>query len=589
MMTGRRLDIVVAKNAGFCMGVRRALKLTLEAANTPSCPRPIATVGPLIHNRQVLEVLETKGVSILDEKSAVEGGTAVVRAHGVSPSDHERLARMSRKLVDATCPHVRNVQKIADKYCREGYHCIIVGDAGHAEVEGVLAYTQGRGVVVSGMADIETLPPMEKVVIVAQTTQDEQFFARVTEKLRARYPDCRVFDTICRATHLRQVEAKRIAEQVELMIVVGGLHSANTRRLAQICEETGTPTMHVETDRELDMDRLLQCSRIGITAGASTPRWMIRRVIHRIRSEHDRRSRSPIHYLRLALAVPIRTNAFLGGGAAAMTYVSCRLMNVMPQNLWACMGMAFFFVLSQHLLNQYTKRDAMCLNEPDRGEFFQAHARALWTLGVACSIVALVLAFVLGWATFIIAAAGTLAGCLYCIPPERSSQKLLRAPALHRVPGSKEIFVGLAWAATTVLVPAIAAGALSRAFPGITVAMAFAFLLAFDRTLLTDLRDIEGDQLIGRETLALVLGDEGCKALLVACMALEAVVLVGGAVLGWTTPLGYLLLAPVAWAYACFVAFRQGKLPEAELGESIVDAKFYLCGLLAIAASLWPC
>jgi len=603
---GKKLDILLAENAGFCMGVRRALKLTLDAANDPSNPRPIATVGPLIHNRQVLEVLEQKGVNTLEEGAGGDtsfGGTAIIRAHGVSPQEHERLGRQAQRLVDATCPHVRKVQKIAEKYCTQGYHCIIVGDAGHAEVEGVLAYTQGRGIVVSRREDVANLPPdLQRVAVVAQTTQDEQLYAEIAEDLRRRYPGCEVFDTICQSTHRRQAEAKRIAEQVDVMVVVGGRHSANTRRLAEICAQTGTPTVHVETAEELDIDRLLECASIGITAGASTPNWMIRRVVHRIRSEHERRARSARYLLRHALVVPIRTNVFLGGAAAAMTFASCRLMNVNPPRLDRCMALAFFFILSQHLLNQYTKRDAMYLNEPERGEFFKANAGALKMLGLASAVLALVLSFLLGWLPFALIAAGTVGGVLYCLPSERGLWRLARPRGLHGLAGSKELFVGLAWAVTTALIPALAAGALpvghavsspaglvaggATKLAGVLVALVFTFLLAADRTLLTDLRDVEGDQLVGRETLAVVLGDAASKRLLAVVLALEALVLVAGELLGWTPPGGSLMLLAVAWSALWLVLFHKGRLPETELGEALVDSKFYLCGLLALAATV---
>jgi len=585
-MAEGKLDIVVAQNAGFCMGVRRALKLTLDAANDPAGPRPISTIGPLIHNAQVLEVLAQKGVTSLEEGGASPAGTGIIRAHGISPQDRLRLGERVQRLIDATCPHVRHVQKIAEKYCSESYHCIVVGDAGHAEVEGVLAHAQGRGIVVSRIEDVDNLPPLDKVVVVAQTTQDEQLYDKIAEKLRARYPDCKIFHTICRATHQRQAEAKRIAQQVDMMVVVGGRHSANTRRLAQICAETGTPTMLVETADELDLDPLLECRRIGVTAGASTPRWMIRRVVQAIRSEHERRRRSLSYLLRLVLAVPIRTNIFLGGGAAAMTYASCRLMGVEPPRLGLCMALAFFFILSQHLLNQYTKREAIHLNEPERGEFFRTHAGALRLLGIASCALALFLAYLLGWTPLALIAVGTLAGLVYCVQSVRDSWRLLKLRGLHRIPGSKELFVGLAWAVTTALVPMLAGRQLVARWHGLAVAIAFSFLLAADRTLLTDLRDVEGDELVGRETLAVVLGEAGCKRLLGVLLVLEALVLAGGEMLAWTTPTGYAMLLAVLWSALCLVLFHQRRLPETELGEALIDSRFYLCGLIALAATL---
>ena len=270
-MREQRLEVVLAQTAGFCMGVRRALKLTLDAANDPGSPKPIATVGPLIHNRQVLEVLADKGVAALPEGDLQGAGTAIVRAHGMALSDYERLSECSERVIDATCPHVQRVQKIARQYCSNGYHCVVVGDAGHAEVEAVLSCTGGRGFVVSRPEDVDLLPAMDKVVVVAQTTQNAETFARTVERIRRRQPDCLVFDTICRSTHRRQEEARELARQVDAMVVVGGVNSANTRRLAQICLEAGAPTFRVETDRQLDMERLLKCRPTQVEISVSQP------------------------------------------------------------------------------------------------------------------------------------------------------------------------------------------------------------------------------------------------------------------------------------------------------------------------------
>ncbi len=584
-MGRERLEIFLAPNAGFCMGVRRALKLTLEAANSHTSPRPIRTVGPLIHNRQVLDVLEGKGITALDDNPQSKAGTAIIRAHGISPAERQALGRRAERIMDATCPHVRNVQKIAEKYCAQGYHCIVVGDSGHAEVEGVLSHARGRGIVVGRPQDLDSLPPMDKLVVVAQTTQDAELFEEIARRIRARYPGCLVFDTICRATRQRQAEAERLARQVDAMVVVGASHSANTRRLAQICAATGTPTYHVETDDELELGRLLGCRRIGVTAGASTPRWMIRRVVSRIRSEHERRRRSASYLMRMVLAVPVRTNLFIGGGAAAMTYATGRLLNVANPRLSLCMTLAFCFIMSQHLLNQYGKREAMYLNEPDRGAFFRQNARTLAFLGVASGALALFLALLLGWLPLALMLAGTVGGALNSLPAGSRLLRWLPTRTAREIPGSKELFVGLAWSVTTALVPALAAGALPAEWRGAAVGTLFCFLVAFQRTLFTDLGDMEGDQILGRESLALILGERACKALMVALLAAEALALLVGSLSGWTAPVSHWLLIAVGYWAACYGQLHRGRLPEAELGEALIDAKFYLCGLLALASS----
>ncbi|GAH69219.1 unnamed protein product, partial [marine sediment metagenome] len=270
------------------------------------------TPGPLIHNRQVLQVLESRGILTTDQSDDATG-TAVIRAHGLSLQEHEELRRHCEELLDATCPHVRRVQEIVERYAAEGYLCVVVGDRGHAEVNALISYAGQAGRVISGPEEVESLPPADKVVVVAQTTQDQELFRRTIKQVRGRYGECLVFETICQSTGQRQAEVRELARKVEAMIVVGGFNSANTRRLAQISAATGAPTYYVETDAQLDIARILQYERVGLTAGASTPNWMIKKVIRRLADEHRKRTRSGLHLARLVLRGLVSVNLYAAG------------------------------------------------------------------------------------------------------------------------------------------------------------------------------------------------------------------------------------------------------------------------------------
>lgn len=584
-MSRNKFEIILARSAGFCMGVRRAVKLVMQAANDPTSPTPIKTVGPLIHNRQVVELLKSKGVGVLDRLAEEPLGTAVIRAHGISPEDDRHLRESSQKVIDATCPHVQKVQRIAEKYCEQGYDCVVVGDEGHAEVESVLSRVGEQGHVVSRPEDVDSLPPMEKLVLVAQTTQNLGTFEQVAEKIRRRYPGCKVFDTICRSTHLRQTEVKELAGKVDTMVVVGGLNSANTRRLAEISAATGTATQHVETEEDLDIAQLLASRRIGLTAGASTPNWMIRMVLRRIRAEQDRKC-SPVRYrLRGFLSALVHTNIFIGAGAAALTYANSHLMGV--PFLWRCSAVAFFFILGQHLLNQYVRREAIYLNDPDKAEFFKLNERPLLLLGLFSAGLAVFLSFFLGWLSLAAIGAGSVAGLLYRFRFSRRLGRRTGIASLEQLPGSKELFVALAWAVTTALVPALAAGSvlsMPAAVPAVASAAALSFLLAFKRTLFAGLRDVEGDQLVGRETIAMVAGQTTARRVLSALIVCQTVLLIlAGEVFGWVAAARPLLLVgPYEAGY--FALERFGKFGSTDLSEAAADATFYLCGLLVL---LW--
>jgi (E)-4-hydroxy-3-methyl-but-2-enyl pyrophosphate reductase len=276
------VKILVAKTAGFCWGVSRAIDLVMKAAEDDN--GPIYTDGALIHNPQVLKVLESSNVHVSSDIDGITEGTIAIRAHGITPDRRMELKDKGLKIVDATCPHVGGIQGVVKQHSIQGYSIIIVGERGHPEVKGLLGFTQGRGYLIDQDEDIEKLPelPADKVCIVAQSTQSRARLHEVTEKIRSIYPEALMFDTLCDVTADRQDEVLEMAKEVDLMIVVGGKNSGNTQRMAELSREAGVTTYHIETEDELTIDDLQGHEVIGLTAGASTPDWMITRVHQRI-------------------------------------------------------------------------------------------------------------------------------------------------------------------------------------------------------------------------------------------------------------------------------------------------------------------
>jgi len=270
------MKIIIAKTAGFCMGVRRAVDMVLEAPGNQ--PEPITTYGPLIHNPQVLDLLKEKGINSLDAIPAEGTGTTLIRAHGVPPEAQMGLEDAGFRVINATCPRVIRVQAIIRKHTEKGYASIIIGDSDHPEVIGLKGYASSQGHVVNNLAELAALPPFEKAIIVAQTTQNIEFYDTVKQWAGSERPHYKVYDTICDSTSKRQAEITQLASQVDAIIVVGGRNSGNTVRLAEIARQTGKPTYHIETEEELDIEALAGAETIGITAGASTPNWIIRKI-----------------------------------------------------------------------------------------------------------------------------------------------------------------------------------------------------------------------------------------------------------------------------------------------------------------------
>ncbi|MEZ0343894.1 MAG: 4-hydroxy-3-methylbut-2-enyl diphosphate reductase, partial [Caldimicrobium sp.] len=271
------MRIKIARKAGFCMGVRRAVNLVLKALN--SGHTPLYTYGPLIHNPQTLELLSQLGVKPLKRiDEDVPKGFCVIRAHGVPPAEKEALLNR-HQVIDGTCPRVLKVQALASKAVSSGKEVIIIGDKDHAEVKGILGYCGEKGYVVSSFQDIEKLPPLKSYVILSQTTQDQEVFDLLSEEILSRYPGGEVINTICNATEVRQEEVKRLCKECEAIVVIGGKFSANTKRLAQIAEAEGKKVFLIEKPEELPIEAVKKFNSVGITAGASTPNWLINEVI----------------------------------------------------------------------------------------------------------------------------------------------------------------------------------------------------------------------------------------------------------------------------------------------------------------------
>jgi 4-hydroxy-3-methylbut-2-enyl diphosphate reductase len=282
------MKIILAKTAGFCMGVDIALRKLDALLAEPSPLRPVFILGPIIHNPQVVQSYEQKGVQQVDDPRLLQPGqTAVLRAHGIPRNIEQDLQNKGVRLVDATCPKVKKAQLLIAKQSAQKRIMFLLGEADHPEVRGLLSYAENGALVLESEADLDTALQEDcgPCFLAAQTTQDQRLYDRIAATLRLhRGKDIPVLDTICAATMNRQAETRRIAKSVEAMVVVGGRSSGNTRRLAQVAEQSGIPCFHVESVEELPLDRLQGLQVLGVTAGASTPNTSIQSVVERLRS-----------------------------------------------------------------------------------------------------------------------------------------------------------------------------------------------------------------------------------------------------------------------------------------------------------------
>ncbi len=276
------MEIKLANSAGFCFGVKRAVDLVYdEVAKNEG---KIYTYGPIIHNEEVVNELTEKGVTVIPEDadlSCYEPGTVIIRSHGVSRSVKTDLEEAGFSIVDATCPFVLKIHRYVDKYSKEGYRIIVVGNEHHPEVQGIIGWINGdKYLVVSKPEDLEQLQDLsdEKLCIVSQTTFNYNKFQDFVEIIKRKGYDIIVLNTICNATEERQKEAANIAKTVDAMIVIGGKSSSNTQKLFEICKKECEDTYYIQTKDNLDLSVLQSIGSVGITAGASTPNKIIEEV-----------------------------------------------------------------------------------------------------------------------------------------------------------------------------------------------------------------------------------------------------------------------------------------------------------------------
>jgi 4-hydroxy-3-methylbut-2-enyl diphosphate reductase len=550
------------------MGVQRAVEIVLDVVNKQD--RPIYTFGPLIHNPQVLEILKEKGVSVLQDPVDAEPGSVVIRAHGVPPETKQKLVDAGLKVIDATCPRVIKVQNIIARYAKQGYAVVIVGDKDHPEVVGLLGFAEGKGYVIKEPADVEGLPDFPHVIVVAQTTQDDMLFEAVSRAVTERFPDCKQFNTICDSTHKRQSEVRDMAGKVDAVVVVGGCSSGNTRRLVQIAEQEGVSAIHVENGSDIDDDCIKAFQTVGLTAGASTPNWVIKKVYRTLESfpPRDGGLRQGLYRLQRWLLL---SNIYVAMGAGCLSY-TCALLSGTPASLPSAL-MATCYILSMHILNNFIGKEAVRYNDPDRAQFYENHKDFLLTLAVLSGAVGLFMAFTLGPVPFSVICVISVLGLLYNVKLFPGGFKIGRKiERISDVPGSKTILIALAWGIVTVVLPHLAMAL------RITTTMVFVALiastLAFVRTAFFDILDMQGDRLVGQESLPIVIGKGRTQRLLKQFLIFSLAVLLFAPVMKLTTTLAHGVIFSVFYLAWIVQSFEKNWIVPGVRFEFLVETVF---------------
>ncbi len=282
------MEIILADYSGFCFGVEKAITTTLETLEELS-EKPgkynIYSLGPLIHNEQVVKELANKGIQVVEDIDDIGIGTVIIRSHGVPKEIFTIAKSKGLNIIDLTCPFVRRIQNIAEKYHKKGYRVVIIGDPEHPEVIGINGWCDNKAIIINDEKDLKRLVKFDKLCVVVQTTMSISQYEKISKELQGYADEIINFDTICLATKERQSAARELSSKVEAMLIIGGYHSSNTQKLVSICKEVKSCcTYHVETIDDLPIEELKLYKTIGVTAGASTPKWIINEIIHKLRN-----------------------------------------------------------------------------------------------------------------------------------------------------------------------------------------------------------------------------------------------------------------------------------------------------------------
>jgi 4-hydroxy-3-methylbut-2-enyl diphosphate reductase len=437
--------------------------------------------------------------------------------------------------------------------------------------------------VAATIEELEALPAFENAIIVAQTTQNTEFFDQVKSWTAANHPHYKIHETICGSTELRQAEVKRLAESVDVIIVVGGRNSGNTKRLFEIARKTGKPAYHIEAETDLesiDIKVLSAARQIGLTAGASTPNWIIKKVHKALEALLVKRQHGWRRAIFDAQRALLLTNIYVSVGAGCLSLACSKLQGI--TQYFPYIFIAILFVQSMHILNHLIGSKSDQFNDPDRARFYRSNRVMLSLLAIIAGGAGLVIASTLGVLPFVILLAMSFLGLSYNLRLIPKSIAGIKYRRIRDVPGSKTILIAIAWGTVTAILPALVVP------DHLSWHMGLVFLwsagIVFVRTAFFDILDMQGDRIVGKETLPILLGEKRSMRLLKVVLAALTVMLICAAAFQLISNLGFVLVICPAVMFLILRAYERGLiLPSIKL-EFLIETNFILAGLLSF---LW--
>ena len=558
----------IAKTSGFCVGVRRAVNIALDVSSKTK--KDIYTFGPLIHNPQVLKTLKKKGIGILEKIPEKNNGTVIIRAHGVPPSDIKKLKQAGCNIINATCPKVVKVQAIIRNHTKKNYATIIIGNKNHPEVRGLLGYAKKKGFVALSLEELKNIPKFEKAIIVAQTTQSISFYEKIKKYSKENNPNYKIFDTICDSTEKRQNEINNLSKDSDLVLVVGGKKSGNTKRLYEIAKKNQKNSFHIETISEIDINIINSAKSILIAAGASTPNWIIKQVSKTIEGANLKARKDFFGIMFKFQRFLLSSCIYLAFGAGSLTYAFCKLQGINNSAKYSIVSICY--VLFIHILNNFSDLSSHTYNNPEKAMFYKNRKLFLQILSIVSFCTAVFFSITISYTLFVLLLIMTIPVFAYKIPVLKNN--------FLKVPASKTITITAIWATLTTIFPVISNTKNIIINPSICIAFFCSITLVFARTSFFDILDIQGDKIAGKETLPMIIGEKKTFKILNIILFLSLIILFFSSSFSIIPLAGYFLSICPAFLLIVLFVYNKRKLYENVFLEFLIESNFILAGLM---------
>ncbi|MEW6012542.1 MAG: 4-hydroxy-3-methylbut-2-enyl diphosphate reductase [Elusimicrobiota bacterium] len=543
------MRLIIAKNAGFCPGVNNAINKVIELSEKTG--KKIYTFGPLIHNKDVIKNLTERGIKAIEDISEIkdkENSILVIRAHGIPPETEKKLKESGLNIVDATCPLVKNVHNVITKYIEKGYHTIILGDPDHAEVIGLRGYAGDKCYVINSKEEAEKLPLLEKANLVSQTTQEEDLFFEVVKIIRPKVKELVISNTICTPTKLRQKETVEFSKISDLVVVIGGKHSANTQRLYQICKKLSKETILVENENEITGETIKDKETIFVTAGASTPVWLIERVEKKIKDISENETLLS-KFLNFFVVSGIFTG-FASFGLISLIYKSFKSEIDIP--LAFALSLA---IMGVHIINRSFEKEN--LEKDIKKIIFLKYGQIIKYISFLSILLSIAISFNMGITYPILISLFAVPGLLY-----------VKLKSSLKIPMGKDVFVSLGWVYIISFIPAIASDKLNTKI--FYLSLVFVLISSVIRNIMISLLQKHNDIIISHQSIIYYLNEK--KIYLILNLLLSTLLLIS---LNYYKIKPSAVLLPVYYIVLSSLIKRKN-IPDIILSEFLIELPFII-------------